>query len=193
MAYLLMGSSHIEKLRLFLSESNPLQLSGESEVHFHGILGGRILRSDHVKSFETEVGRTKPSRIIIQIGGNDLDSVDIKCDSDNVDIDHIVLVLTKIVALARLFITRFHVEHVAVCQFLFRDKTRHINVKLYNSMVVEANRMLKDMLKFDQQIHYWNLKGLKEREDLFYDGVHLTDRSLLKYFRNIRGAAIHQF
>ena len=84
-------------------------------------------------------------------------------------------------------------EHVVVSQFLFRDKTRHINVKLYNSMVVEANRMLKDMLKFDQQIHYWNLNGLKEREDLFYDGVHLTDRSLLKYFRNIRGAAIHQF
>ena len=98
-----MGSSHIEKLRLFLSESNPLQLSGESEVHFHGIPGGRILRSDHIKLFETEVGRTKPSRIIIQIDGNDLDSVDVKCDSDNVDNDHIVLSSDKDCGISQTF------------------------------------------------------------------------------------------
>ena len=130
-----MGSSHIEKLQLSLSERNPLELSSETEVHFHGISGGRIYKSDHVKSFEFAVGRTRPSRVILQIGGNDSDS-DVKCDSETIDIDHIVLILTKIVALARLFITRFNAEHVVVCQLLFREKTRHINVKLYNSMVI---------------------------------------------------------
>ena len=60
-------------------------------------------------------------------------------------------------------------------------------------MVVEANKMLKEMLKSDQQIHYWNLKGLKQGENLFEDGVHLSDRSQVKYFRSIRGAAIHSF
>lgn len=156
----------IEKLRLFLSESNPLELSGETEVHFHGISGGRFLRSDHVKYFGTAANHTRPSRVIIQIGGNDLDSVDAKCDLETFDIDHIVLTLTKVMALARLFITRFNVEHVVVCQFLFREKTRHINVKLYNSMVIETNNMLKDMLRSEQQIHYWNLIGLKEGGNL---------------------------
>ena len=190
MACLLMGSSHIEKLRRFLTENNPLRLSHDSPVHFHGISGGRILRSDHAQSFETEVGRRRPSRVIIQIGGNDLDSKDLKGD---LDIDHIVLVISKIVALARHFINRYHVNHVIVCQFLFREITRHVQVETYNLMVVEANKMLKEMLKSDQQIHYWNLKGLKQGENLFEDGVHLSDRSQVKYFRSIRGAAIHSF
>ena len=73
-----MGSSHIERLRTFLPENNPFQLSDNPDVHFHGILGGRILRSDHVQSYEAEVGRIRPSRIIMQIGGNDLDSKDVK-------------------------------------------------------------------------------------------------------------------
>ena len=102
----------------------------------HAISGGRILRSDHVKSLESAVGRTRPSRVILQIGGNDSDSEDVKCDSETIDIDHIVLILTKIVALTRLFINLFNVEHVVMCQFLFREKTRHIYVKLYNSMVI---------------------------------------------------------
>ena len=35
------------------------------------------------------------------------------------------------------------------------------------------------MLKFEQLIYYWNLKGVKEGEDLFNDSVHLSDTSLL--------------
>ena len=51
-----------------------------------------------------------------------------------------MLVVSKIVALARLFITRYHVNNVIVCQFLFRETRRHVEVDTYNLMVLEANR-----------------------------------------------------
>lgn len=193
MACLLIGSSHIERLRIFLPENNPFQLSDNPDVQFHGISGGRILRSDHVRSFEAEVERVRPCRIIMQIDGNDLDSKDVKGDSRIPDLDHIVLVVSKIAALARLFITRYHVNNVIVCQFLFRETTRHVEVDTYNTMVLEANRLLKEMLKSDTQVHYWNLKGLKKGENIFVDGVHLSPISQAKYYRNIRGAIIHSF
>lgn len=193
MACLLIGSSHIERLRIFLPEDNPFQLSDNALVHFHGISGGRILRSDHVQSYETEVRRIRPSRIIMQIGGNDLDSKEVKGESGVPDLDHVVLVISKIAALARLFISRYHVNNVIVCQFLFRETTRHVEVDRYNLMVLEANRLLKEMLKSDRQVHYWNLKGLKKAENLFVDGVHLSPISQVKYYRNIRGAVIHSF
>lgn len=193
MACLLMGSSHIERLRTFLPENNPFQLSDNSDIHFHGISGGKILRSDHVQSYEAEVGRIRPSRIIMQIGGNDLDSKDVKGVSGVPDLDHIVLVVSKIVAIARLFITRYHVNNVIVCQFLFRETTRHVEVDTYNLMVLEANKLLKEMLRSDGQVHYWNLKGLKKGENIFVDGVHLSPTSQCKYYRNIRGAIIHSF
>lgn len=193
MACLLIGSSHIERLRQFLPDNNPFQLSDNPEIQFHGISGGRVLRSDHVQSFETVVGSVRPSRIVMQIGGNDLDSKDVSGDTSGLDIDHIVLILSKIAALARLFITRYHVNHVVICQFLFRETTRHVEVEKYNSMVLEANRMLKDMLQSEQGVHYWKLKGLKEGDNLFVDGVHLSSISQAKYSRNIRGAIIHSF
>lgn len=41
-------------------------------------------------------------------------------------------------------------------------------------------------------MHYWKPKGLKG-SDNFSDGVHLSEKSVMKYFRNICGAFIHNF
>ena len=56
-----------------------------------------------------------------------------------------------------------------------------------------TNRLLKQELSQVNNIHYWKLKGLKHAENLFKDGVHLTDQSQKKFYRSIRGAIIHKF
>ena len=118
---------------------------------------------------------------------------DLKSYSQDCIQDHIQLILSKLVALASLFVSRYNVNHVVVSQLLFRETTRHIPVTIYNKMVVTANKTLKEMIKSTPRVHYWKLKRLKQADNLFSDGVHLSDASLEKYFRNIRGAVIHAF
>ena len=62
-------------------------------------------------------------------------------------------------------------------KFLPRYETWYSDVAVYNERVITANRLLKQELSQVDNIHYWKLKGLKHAENLFKDGVHLTDQS----------------
>ena len=186
---LLLGSSHIRKFEKFVikkQSDNPFCLDyPRIDIYFHGISGGRIYNISHTDTFSSAIGTCHPDKIIFQIGGNDLDST-------NLSEEHTKEVVDKVIAISRTFVRSLGVQHVVICQFLPRFKTRNCSVDKYNSRVIEANKHMKQTLIADCNIHYWKLKGLKDIDN-FEDGVHLTDQAQHKYYRSIRGAIIHDF
>lgn len=101
------------------------------------------------------------------------------------------LIILRFVNILKL-IARRHSVKIIACQLLFRENTRHILPSIYNSLVIEANKLLKHELATDSSVFYWNLKGLKQSEHSnFKDWVHLNwEIGLPKYYRNIRGAIL---
>lgn len=190
MSVLVLGDSHVRRLEHFVKRkhpSNPFNLQGTVvPVNFHGISGGRITNRLHIQTFESLLGQFHPARVILHISGNDLDVADLNTDT-------VKVVIHRLIALSQLFIQRHGVGIVVLPQLLPRDVTRNCSVQQYNDMVIIANRMLKDELKNVSNVHYWKLNGLKQADNLLVDGVHLTRISQAKYYRNIRGAIIHNF
>lgn len=190
MSVLVLGDSHIRRLEQFVNRkhaSNPFNLQGPIfPVRFHGISGGRITNRFHIQTFESLLRQFQPARVILHISGNDLDVPDLNMDT-------VKIVIHRIIALSQLFTERHGVGTVVLPQLLPRGVTRNCSVQQYNDMVIAANRMLKDELKNISHVHYWKLNGLKQADNLLVDGVHLTNTSQAKYYRNIRGAIIHNF
>ena len=76
MSILLIGSSHIKRFEHYIDRKDTLsnfQLPKVTEVHFKGISGGKINNANHVHIFEQAIIEHKPSGVLVQIGGNDLD------------------------------------------------------------------------------------------------------------------------
>ena len=105
------------------------------------------------------------------------------------DVEEIIL---RWINILHLFSRRYSVK-IAVCQLLFRERTRHIGPILYNNFVLKTNRLLKAELAKLDNITYWNLKGLKDNhQGICWDDVHLNWRSgYPKYYKNIRGAILN--
>lgn len=186
---LLLGSSHINKFENFVRRkhsANPYCLDyPRISVFYCGISGGRILNQSHTERLEGAIRTFQPDKIIFQIGGNDLDSAN---SSD----EYTVEVVDKVIEYSRTYVHKFGVTSVVICQFLPRYDTRKCIVDTYNKRVISANIHLKETLQSDKNIYYWKLKGLKDIEN-FEDGVHLSELAQHKYYRNIRGAIIHNF
>ena len=85
--------------------------------------------------------------------------------------------MKKVISVCRRFLTKYSVQDVVIGKFLPRYETWYSDVAVYNERVITANRLLKQELSQVDNIHYWKLKGLKHAENLFKDGVHLTDQS----------------
>ena len=106
---------------------------------------------------------------IKQIGGNDLDSVDIIYK-------YTKSIVERIISVCQRFLEKYSVKDVVIGQFLPHYETWYCDV-VYNERDITANRLLKQKPRQVHNIHYWKLKGLKHAENLFKDGVHLTDQS----------------
>ena len=75
---LLLGTSHICKFENLIKKKgtvNPFQLvTPMPRVEFLGISGRRMNKPGHIRQFGDAVQIIGPDKIIIQMGGNDLDS-----------------------------------------------------------------------------------------------------------------------
>ena len=187
MSVLMIGSSHVNRLERYLYEQfpgcNPFRLEGAvCDVNFCGVSGGRIASSSNVRTWEDSIGRHKPGSVIVQLGGNDLDSE----SPDDVCVDAVVF---RLVSLMSMYAGKFMLNRVYVNQLLPRYQTRRVPVNDYNDMVVASNRLLKAELSGNPVLTYWKLHGLKHC-DLFHDGVHLTQKGMANYYKNIRGAVL---
>lgn len=190
MDVVVIGSSHVKRLQSYMQSKPELKNFNLNNVnvktHLYGISGGNITNSRDVKklnSFINTVGAS-PKCLIIQIGGNDMDSLDITPQE----------VIFKLIAMAQVWKVRYNFKQVFVCQLLPREVTRVVQPSQYNENVREANKLLKAELSRapNSAITYWKIKGVKKSMDSNYvDGVHFNWQfGMPKYFRNIRGAIL---
>ena len=195
---LLLGSSHICKFENFIKKKgtvNPFQLvTPRPRVKFLGISGGRMNKPGHIRQFEDAVQIIRPDKIIIQIGGNVLDCKDIPGPDRVQEREQFIANFAdKLISTSRTLVNKPGVQHIIIAQLLPHYDTRHCDPVIYNDCVISVNRLLKCKLSGIPNIHYWKLKGLKQSNNLFTDGVHLSTASQRKYYKNIRGTIIHNF
>ena len=185
MSVLVLGSSHVGHFRNYMRrhKHNKFNIENLETVNYCAISGGKINNSSHIQVYKEAIARHKPSCVIIQLGGNDLDS----CDSD----EDIEILVFRLVAVCKMF-QRNGLQRIYVNQFIHRTKPRYTSSHVYATRVIKANRMLKEELKTDNSIFYWKIKGFADPvSEVFRDGVHLNIAGLHKYFRHVRGAILH--
>ena len=116
-------------------------------LDFFGISGGSIRSVVHTQLFYSAVRDRRPQNLIVNLGGNDLDSSE--------EVDSIVLRLICYLTQLR---SRFHLSNVVVLSFVKRDRTRNIPTNLYNERVQQANALLK-LHTTTVHIRFWKLRG----------------------------------
>ena len=94
--------------------------------------------------------------VLLHIGRNDLDKVNIKSS----DFEEIIW---KLVTFAHTIIGRYDVQSVTICQLLNREKTRHVLSETYNELVKQANKLLKKELSTTPHIYYWKSNILQQK------------------------------
>ena len=112
-----------------------------------------------------KIQSSKPDPVVLHLGGNDLDVTQVNeqyCEE----------LVIKLVLLSDTFISRHRLQSVTICEFVPRQKTRHITVEKYNYFKRITNKFIKNELVFKSKINFWKIKWVKE---WFGDGLHLND------------------
>lgn len=187
MSVLILGSSHIRCLEMFLCQkngSNTFMLDPQPEIRFVGISGGKVTNKHHVRRWERCISQYRPKYLIVQMGGNDLDSLTMTGETAET-------IILRLVALCKLFQVRYNITKVVVLQLLPRPRPRYLSAADYHAFLQSANKLLKGELGELSSVMYWKIRGVKNPTvNNFRDGVHLNDIGMSKYYRNIRGALI---
>ena len=180
-AVLILGHSYIRRLRDYcvVNKIKNFNLPDDSvSVILHGIGGAKV---QTLLNELDVIDSVNPDTVILQIGGNDL------CFSTP------ILVFQDIIKLTDIILSCKGVNHVYVCQLTFRENCRDG----YNHDVEVVNDMLEHHLLNNSEpcpgIHFWyHGKGLNSRWPHLYnfDGVHLSDVGLKKYYKSLRGTVI---
>ena len=101
----------------------------------------------HISQFEDAVQIIRPDNIIIQIGGNDLDSKDIpgpdRVQEHEQFMAFIANFADKLISMSRTLVNKPGVKHIIIAQILPRYETRHCDPVIYNDCVISLNRLLK--------------------------------------------------
>ena len=129
MSVLLLGSSHINRLKHYVNklQQQEFNLNGNIIIKLFGINLGRIGNNDHCRRWETYIEQVKPMHIIVHISGNDLD-----CPNYNNETGEEII--SKLIVLFDIFRVRFHISHITFVQLLERHHTRHVPVQIYNNL-----------------------------------------------------------
>ena len=109
---LILGSSHVNRLQQYVNNRpalNNFHLNGQNTVALFGISGGRIKNNNHCVSWENEIIRVSPNRVLVQVGGNDLD-----CGEADVNVAEEIIL--RIISVCSMYISRHNVEHVTILQ-----------------------------------------------------------------------------
>lgn len=149
--------------------------------------GGGKIKDLYARWISNIILDVKPSVVLLQIGGNDLDAVDFDSVRDTL--------VTDLMSIGQWLLAGFNVEQVCFMQLLYRKRTRCVPVQLYNEHVDFINRVLKHQCSTTPSCFYWRHKGLKDGvyDALCRDGVHLGPVGLRKYYYSLRGATLQGF
>ena len=180
---LILGSSHVVHFNDYVKkhELSDFNLDNPPPVYFYGVSGGRVTSSSHCRKFLDAIASHHISLLIVHLGGNDLDS--------NEDVETIIL---RLVSFLTMCANKYNVN-VSVLQFMPRQKTRILPVKVYNCKVINANCFLKQTLCSSPRIFYCKIKGSQNSNIVDKYGVHLSPSGMLKYYRCVRGVLTKYF
>jgi hypothetical protein len=154
---LVIGSSQVNRFQQYINNHpafDNFNLNGHVTVSLIGISGGRIENNNHCLSWENEIIRVSPNRVLVQIGGNDLD-----CGEAGFSLAEEIIL--RIISVCSTYLSRHNVEHATVMQLLPRTQTRNCTVARYNNLVRHANKFVKEQIKSVPGLHYWNIYGVK--------------------------------
>ena len=179
------GHSYVSRLNNYVNTNMNGGLGDLGDVHLVGIPGANVPRIwDNVR-LNPILTYLHNYFVILQIGGNDLDAINV----------HPVEQANEILNLARRLMSEKVVKTVHVCQLLYRRRavsSRFILRAGYNSLVDRVNRELEFLCQFFPKIIFWKHKKMSSNWHLMlnHDGTHLNDFGSKKYYRSIRGAVI---
>ncbi|OWF47159.1 hypothetical protein KP79_PYT05356 [Mizuhopecten yessoensis] len=181
---LVLGHSFVRRLEADLTGSWT-NLGFDSDlvrVHCVGRGGGRV--HDILSTMSQSIVEIKPKVVLLQIGGNDLDSVNFTEVQGRLARD--------LRSIAQWLREGYSVRQVEVMQLFYRAKTRSIAVETYNRSVDAVNSEIKRLYEESEDFFYWRHKGLKTAafDCLNKDGVHLSRAGLRKYKYSVRGAVL---
>jgi lysophospholipase L1-like esterase len=176
----LLGHSFIRRLDDFMDNSYNYYNLRLPESKFNIISrakGGLTIRrliNERPELFD--FGNIRISIVYIQLGGNDLSRQSAeKTATDLVSFANFLNELAPV---------------VIVGQLLFRNPVKV--GELYNTKVVECNKLIETSIKDNPNIIFWHHRGFsKDLTHLHGDGTHLNDQGMLKYHRSIRSAILH--
>lgn len=178
---LILGSSHICRMQQYVDgepERKNFALS-TGTVFMYGISGGSM-SARHLAMFERCIRESACTHIVVQLGGNDLDNLDITAEE----------VAYRLIAWVSTMKARYHLNSATIGQFLFRHRTRNLPVDEYNRLVVEVNKLIRE----SDSVVYWKHKGLKRsaHQIRLPDGVHMNwSRGSAMFYRSLRGACLN--
>jgi len=187
MLSLLVGDSNVKRFGAYMSDAAHSFECQNVVLRCHGVSGGRFTRASCTASLESVIEAQRPERLLVFLGGNDLDDTHVH----ESDIQCLVL---RLVALVSQWQRKFAISCVFVCQLVPRQTTRHVPVETYNHLIQLFNQSLKQELKGQNQVLYWKLKGMKQSTApvLQTDGVHFNRYGMQKFRRIVRGMLLHK-
>ena len=181
---LILGHSYIRRLGDFCHISGRDNLCLDHDqilVSFRGIGGARVAALWDLLNL---IHQFEPDVLTLQIGGHDLDWL----TSDQV--------AHSIIQFLHYLADHFHLPCVYVCQLLPHISPR-ILPHFYNNVAVpRTNQILATYLNVNQRIpgtsFWYHSKGLATLRPDFYlpAGVHLSPRSMLSYYKRVRGTVL---
>ncbi|CAC5358514.1 unnamed protein product [Mytilus coruscus] len=155
------------------------------QVRFLGFPGGNIdrLLEDEQNRLRQEMIRFPPDIVVLQIGGNDL-------DSKKIDMSVYMEKVSRFIGILQ---TTYLVKKVVVCEIFprlfLRAKTCPI-VYHHGKYLIDQYFYLS--LADQPSVSFWHHKSrLTAQEKLFMsDGVHLNVEGTRRFFKSLRGAVM---
>ena len=127
----------------------------------------------------------RSSSVIIQIGGNDLNSEAVQP----------VQLARQIINLGRDLVNEQGVHSVTICKLLYRTQaifSRFLLRSNYNNLVDNVNSEIDLLCSFFPKLNVWcHVRIINNWSKLLVqDGTHLNELGTKRYFRSIRGATM---
>ena len=190
---LITGHSYVYWLRQYgrsrpaipaLPSALPLVLAlglEQYDVKFQGMRGAKLTHYTRNAIFD-EIKRSSPKMVVLQLGGNDLDS---QIPPQ--------LIGMRLYEFAKDVVVRHScVKQIVVCQAIRRRKWRHLSYEEGAARVATFNEFIVAACGGCAQIKVWKHKGmwLTQHNIFRRDGVHMNELGNHKFYRSMRGAVL---
>ena len=151
-------------------------------VSFLGVSDGKVCRGEKCVMNRWNLERLDAicqRLVFLQIGGNDLSSVD--CS--------VATLSSNIVSAAEYLICGHGVKHVMIGQLLPRFSARCRSD--YKERVIDVNKMVEHKVAMStESVSFWHQRGFWRNPTALLDddGVHVNNLGMVKYTKNVRAA-----